>query len=954
MYGDERCVLDTTRFLDLLLTLIFEGRDALPKPVYSATSTSSSSSSLQQQQQQRQIGPPPPPPPPPSIIDNELRGASDEENLMNSPQTSTLTNTSSVQRSILSQKPPNKRNIDPANEKFYRQLIEWIRVKDSESLIDALESNSVDINFIDDVGQTLLNWAAAFGTAEMVEYLAAKGADVNKGQRSSSLHYAACFGRANIVKILLRHGANPELRDEEGKTPLDKARERGEENHREVVQILQSPTDYITLISPVNDEIESNNIAVIETVASSFLSNENHAMIQEASTITNIMSSDSELVNLDEVKLNYTKRLIPIFCKVFLNCMIQSINKSCLNLLRKLISYASKDQLNRIVQMSVDLEYNYQLQQQQQNETTTVSTLLVELIAKVLQENQNYESIFIGLSISNDLFCKCSPFILEEYTRLGVGQLISHLASGASFMSPSDDETEETIATKSVVKSDEESKNEPENLDEDELDEDSCCQNSAATALRSSTSEILADNAYLWKKQWCIVYHKEFIYVWNQHCCIELSHNSNGWFRFLLNNKLFSMYSNGQPEESADSDENMPIFVNKLLKAKQQCQTLNGGQSYNLFDESISKSEIKLENWIFSITESDELHIANMFADQKTILRGSMLGFEFRSNKNELHKFLADQELINEDLKLSWLSSPIIAPKLLKTKTKSKLKPINNDQSLANTILDRHLAIKQTKSPNKLNQSIPPPPLSTSSADGSTSARLSALQQYLSALSVKSSKLKQKQIKKNIKKLALKLHQDYLYKIQARPRDLALKLISVVGAIQEACSKHDLNDADWRPGYEKALNELKQVLMETNKSISSYELSISGLVPSLLRALCSLNEKSTERIKIFSETFEIHHSNCISNNNNKSVVVYLLHKLIALFESIEKLPLYLYDAPGSYNLQAFSKRFKLLLTKGQSEPNFLDFSGRVLKVEPLANVSHLEKYIAKMVTKQWY
>ena len=31
MYGDERCVLDTMRFLDLLLTLIFEGREALSK-----------------------------------------------------------------------------------------------------------------------------------------------------------------------------------------------------------------------------------------------------------------------------------------------------------------------------------------------------------------------------------------------------------------------------------------------------------------------------------------------------------------------------------------------------------------------------------------------------------------------------------------------------------------------------------------------------------------------------------------------------------------------------------------------------------------------------------------------------------------------------------------------------------------------------------------------------------
>ena len=62
------------------------------------------------------------------------------------------------------------------------------------------------MNSMDDVGQTLLNWASAFGTQEMVEFLCSKGADVNKGQRSSSLHYAACFqfGRPAIGRVLLR------------------------------------------------------------------------------------------------------------------------------------------------------------------------------------------------------------------------------------------------------------------------------------------------------------------------------------------------------------------------------------------------------------------------------------------------------------------------------------------------------------------------------------------------------------------------------------------------------------------------------------------------------------------------------------------------------------------------------------------------------------------------------
>lgn len=59
------------------------------------------------------------------------------------------------------------------------------------------------MNFMDDVGQTLLNWAAAFGTLEMVEFLCDRGADVNRGQRSSSLHYAACFGRPAVAKVTM-------------------------------------------------------------------------------------------------------------------------------------------------------------------------------------------------------------------------------------------------------------------------------------------------------------------------------------------------------------------------------------------------------------------------------------------------------------------------------------------------------------------------------------------------------------------------------------------------------------------------------------------------------------------------------------------------------------------------------------------------------------------------------
>jgi E3 ubiquitin-protein ligase HECTD1 len=83
-------------------------------------------------------------------------------------------------------------------DRAHRYLIDVIRQRDTDALIDAVESGSVDPNFTDDVGQTLLNWCSAFGTLEMVNYLCDKGSDVNRGQRSSSLHYAACFGRVDV------------------------------------------------------------------------------------------------------------------------------------------------------------------------------------------------------------------------------------------------------------------------------------------------------------------------------------------------------------------------------------------------------------------------------------------------------------------------------------------------------------------------------------------------------------------------------------------------------------------------------------------------------------------------------------------------------------------------------------------------------------------------------------
>jgi E3 ubiquitin-protein ligase HECTD1 len=150
-----------------------------------------------------------------------------------------------------------------------------------------------------------------------------------------------------------------------------------------------------------------------------------------------------------------------------------------------------------------------------------------------------------------------------------------------------------------------------------------------------------------------------------------------------------------------------------------------------------------------------------------------------------------------------------------------------------------------------------------------------------------------------LSRLALKLHTDYLQQAQDKPRELALRLVQFARTLRQACLDHDAGHPEALAAFSASLSDLRVVLAEKTKSISSHELSTSGLVPALLHALLD-----ADRQRVFLDAL------------TPSLLAAFLHKLISLLESVERLPLYLYDAPGSYNLQAFSKRFKLTLHQG--------------------------------------
>ncbi|XP_075963462.1 E3 ubiquitin-protein ligase HECTD1 isoform X3 [Anarhichas minor] len=733
--GDERCVLDTMRLVDLLLVLLFEGRKALPK------STAGSTGRI-----------------------------------------------------------PGLRRLDSSGERSHRQLIDCIRSKDTDALIDAIDTGAFEVNFMDDVGQTLLNWASAFGTQEMVEFLCERGADVNRGQRSSSLHYAACFGRPQVAKTLLRHGANPDLRDEDGKTPLDKARERG---HSEVVAILQSPGDWMCPVNKGDDKKKKD--------------------VNKEEEEGGEPKGDPEMAPI------YLRRLLPVFAQTFQQTMLPSIRKASLALIRKMVHYSSEVLLKEVC----DSETGHHL-----------PTVLVEITATVLDQEDDDDGHLLALQIIRDLVDKGGDVFLDQLARLGVINKVSTLAGPAS-----DDENEDEAK--------------PEK--EEEAQEDA--------------REIQQGKPYHWK-DWSIIRGRDCLYIWSDAAALELSNGSNGWFRFILDGKLATMYSSGSPEGGSDSSESRSEFLEKLQRARSQVKPVTSSQPIL---SSVGPSKLTVGNWSLTCLKDGEIAIHNSDGQQATILKEDLPGFVFESNRGTKHSFTAETSLGSEFV-TGWTGKR-------GRKLKSKLE-----------------------------------------------------------------KTKQK-----VKSVARELYDDHFKAVESMPRGVVVTLRNISTQLESAWELHTNRQCiegenTWRDLMKTALENLIVVLKDEN-TISPYEMCSSGLVQALFTVLnnsVDLDLKHDckplmERINVFKAAFS-------ENEDDESrPAVALIRKLIAVLESIERLPLHLYDTPGSsYNLQILTRRLRFRLERAPGETALIDRTGRMLKMEPLATVESLEQYLLKMVAKQWY
>ena len=114
------------------------------------------------------------------------------------------------------------------------------KVRDHNAVAAALVAAGGDVNAQDQDGDTPLHRAATGGHKTVGEFLLGKGAEVNiSGFRGlTPLHLAALNHDGNpLAQILLEGGARASARDDEGKTALDRAIDKG---HNQTVEVLKN------------------------------------------------------------------------------------------------------------------------------------------------------------------------------------------------------------------------------------------------------------------------------------------------------------------------------------------------------------------------------------------------------------------------------------------------------------------------------------------------------------------------------------------------------------------------------------------------------------------------------------------------------------------------------------------------------------------------------------------
>uniref|UniRef100_A0A8R1IBI4 E3 ubiquitin-protein ligase n=1 Tax=Caenorhabditis japonica TaxID=281687 RepID=A0A8R1IBI4_CAEJA len=200
-----------------------------------------------------------------------------------------------------------------------------------------------------------------------------------------------------VVKLLLQRGANPDLRDEDGKTALDKARERSDDDHNQVANILESPSAFMR-----NKEEQKNK----STSSTS----------QQPGT-----SSKPELPNPQLVR-KVLHQLLPIFCEIFQKSLNATVRRTSLSLMRKIVENIGD------LRQNIDDAAPNTKERKMSADVSAGAESLIAVVVSVMDQEDDHEGHEQVLLILESLLEKDAELWVTELVRLGVFERVEAMA----------------------------------------------------------------------------------------------------------------------------------------------------------------------------------------------------------------------------------------------------------------------------------------------------------------------------------------------------------------------------------------------------------------------------------------------------------------------------------------------------------------------------------------------
>ena len=99
--------------------------------------------------------------------------------------------------------------------------------------------SKIDYNIVDNNNRTLLMFAASFGDKEIINEIVKYGNGIDKTDNNgqTALHWAVQYNKYDSVEELIRLNANPNIKDDYSRLPIDIAENEG---YEEIYQFLNN------------------------------------------------------------------------------------------------------------------------------------------------------------------------------------------------------------------------------------------------------------------------------------------------------------------------------------------------------------------------------------------------------------------------------------------------------------------------------------------------------------------------------------------------------------------------------------------------------------------------------------------------------------------------------------------------------------------------------------------